>query len=65
MRLALEGSSEMELEELIRIESEKFDLFLNVGKTKSDGHQPTGRKPHIHAGNEDIEIVDQLTSLDL
>ena len=56
----------MELEELIekvRIESEEFGLFLNVGKTKVMVINQQEEYPHIHAGNEDIEIVDQFNFL--
>ncbi len=60
------ASSARELEELIekvRIESEEFGLFLNVGKTKVMIINQQEEYPHIHAGNEDIEIVDQFNFL--
>ena len=38
-------------------------LFLDVGKTKVMVINQQEEYPHIHAGNEDIEIVDQFNFL--
>ena len=61
----LAGSAK-ELENLIervRIESEKFGLFLNVSKTKVLIVNQCEDNTSIHAGNDAIEIIDHFNFL--
>ena len=61
----LAGSAN-ELESLIervRVESERFGLFLNVSKTKVMIVNQLEDNPSIYAGNQEIEVINQFNFL--